>query len=233
LHAVGLGWGLAIVVLTLIVRLSLLPLTLRQTRAQTKLTAHLPELTRLRKRHGRDPERLKAEMTAYYREHDLNPLAPFLPILIQIPIFLSLYFLMRYDVASGLFSHAGFLFIPDLTEKPHGLVLGLLICCYVGSQLAASLLIARKLEGRQRKLILALPLVFVAVAARFPAGLLLYWITSSVWTLGQQVALNTLGARRNAPRPERASAPPSSSAPAKRAHSRSKRKQRRRRRRGH
>jgi YidC/Oxa1 family membrane protein insertase len=195
LHSIGLAWGLAIVVLTLVVRTSIVPLTIRQFRAQRELAVHLPELRRLHERHAKDPERLRREIAAYYAEHRVNPLALFLPILVQIPVFLSLYFLMREDVANGLFHHAGFLFIPDLTARPHGAVLAVLVLCYLASQLASSAVATRTLAGKHRKLMLAMPVLFLGVATRFPAALLVYWIVSSLWTLGQQLVLLRTRAR--------------------------------------
>lgn len=189
LHSAGLGWGLAIVALTVLVRLAILPLTIHQIRSQRELRRHMPELTRLRQRHKDDPGRLKRETLAYYQEHGVNPLGAIAPTLLQIPVFVSLYYLMRTDVASGLFGHTRFLFIPDLTEKPHGAVLFTLVLLYLTTQLATSAVSTRALQGGQRKLALALPLLFVGVAARFPAGLLVYWITSSLWSLGQALAL--------------------------------------------
>jgi YidC/Oxa1 family membrane protein insertase len=189
LHGVGLGWGLAIVGLTMLVRLAILPLSIRQLRAQRNLKEHLPELKRIQERHKGNRERLREETLAYYQEHGFNPLSVFAPLLVQIPILVSLYYLLRTDVANGLFGHAGFLFIPDLTAKPHGLVLVALILIYVSSQLGAGLVSTRSLPAGQRRLALLLPLLLTSVIARFPAGLLLYWITTSIWTLGQQLVV--------------------------------------------
>jgi YidC/Oxa1 family membrane protein insertase len=189
LHSIGLGWGLAIVGMTVLVRLAIVPITVRQFKAQRRLASHMPEIKALKDRHGHDKDRLREETMAYYREHRVNPLGAFLPLLLQIPIFLSLYALMRQDVKSGLFAHASFLFIPDLTSSAHGAVLVTLVLCYVSSQLASSLIATRTMQKGQRGLIVALPLLFVGVATRFPAGLLVYWITSSLWGLGQQLVL--------------------------------------------
>jgi len=189
LHAIGLGWGLAIVGLTLLVRLCALPLVVRQVRAQRDLRAHMPRMKQLQHRHKDDRERLQRELRAYYREHGINPLSAFLPLLVQIPVFISLYYLMRSDVNNGLFGDAGLLFIPHLTERPHGAVLVALVLTYLVSQTATSLIATRSMQGGQRGLMLALPLLFVGVVARFPAGLAVYWITTSVWSLGQQLVL--------------------------------------------
>jgi YidC/Oxa1 family membrane protein insertase len=234
MHSIGLGWGLAIVGLTVLVRLAMVPLTVRQVRAQRRLAPHMLELKRLKERHGSDSERLRREMTAYSREHGVNPLGAFLPVLIQLPIFISLYALMRQDVHSGLFAHAGFLFIPDLTVPAHGVVLILLIGGYMVCQLSSSLIATRTLEGGHRKAAVALPLLFVTVASRFPAGLLVYWITSSLWGLGQQVVLWRARSSGEALAPGPGTGPhPAASPEAPRvAHPVSERKRQRRKRRG-
>jgi YidC/Oxa1 family membrane protein insertase len=189
LHSIGLGWGLAIVGLTVLVRITTVPLVMRQFRAQRELRRHMPELKRLQQRHKEDKERLAREMQVYYREHGINPLGAFMPLLIQIPVFISLYYVMRSDVKSGLFGDAGFLFIPHLSDKPHGAVLAALVLGYLASQITGSLIATRTMQGGQRGLMLALPLLFAGIVARFPAGLAVYWITTSLWTLGQQVAM--------------------------------------------
>jgi YidC/Oxa1 family membrane protein insertase len=194
LHSIGLGWGLAIVGLTVVVRLCTLPLVVSQFRSQRELRRHMPRMQELRKRHKDEPERLQRELRAYYEEHGINPLAAFLPLLVQIPVFISLYYLMRSDASSGLFGDSGLLFIPSLTDKPHGAVLVALIATYLASQIAGSLIATRSMQGGQRGLMLVLPLLFVGVVARFPAGLAVYWITTSLWTLGQQVCLWRLAA---------------------------------------
>lgn len=189
LHSIGLGWGLAIVGLVVLVRLGTLPLVVRQFRSQRELREHMPEMRKLQTRHKDDKQRLQQELQAYYKEHGINPLASFAPLLIQIPIFISLYYLMRQDVKSGLFGDVGFLFIPHLTEKPTGAVLVALIMAYLTSQIMGSLIATRAMKGGQKGLMLALPLLFVGIVARFPAGLAVYWITTSLWTLGQQIVM--------------------------------------------
>jgi YidC/Oxa1 family membrane protein insertase len=225
LHSTGLGWGLAIVGLTLLVRAAIVPITVRQFHAQRRLAEHAPELKRLRERHRDDPLKLREQTIAYYREHGINPLGAFLPLLLQIPIFISLYALMREDVGSGVFEHAGFLFIPDITAQAHGAVLVALVVAYACSQLASTLVATRTLQGGQRGFAIALPLLFIGVVARFPAGLLVYWITSSLWSLGQQLVL--WRARRELPVPVLATPEPG---PARKPHPVSKKRKRKRRR---
>lgn len=198
LHSVGLGWGLAIVGLTVLVRLTLLPIVARQVRAQRELRRHLPELARLRERHRDDRERLQRELLDYYRRHGINPLASLAPTLLQIPVFISLYFLMREEVRDGLFAHAGFLFIPDLGARAHGTVLLVLVATYAVAQLASSAVAATALDGGQRGFVMALPLLFAGVVARVPAGLAVYWITSALWSFGQQLTVRRLLGREPA-----------------------------------
>lgn len=231
LHSLGLGWGLAIAGLTVLVRSCTLPLTFKQLHSQKEMRAHMPELRRIQKEHKHDKERLSAETMAYYQEHGINPLATFLPFLIQIPVFISLYLLMRHDVKGHMFGDAGFLFIPHITQKPHGAVLAALMITYLVSQLCSSAVATRTLEGKQRGLMMALPVLFVSVVARFPAGLAIYWITTSLWTLGQQLAFWRITSRMPEPAPATATAtpaPPPEPTPA--AHPVSKKRKRKRRR---
>jgi len=187
LHGAGLTWGLAIVGLTLLTRMLMLPLVVRQFRSQREMKLHMPELRRLQEEHKSDRERLRREMAAYYREHGINPLASVGPLLIQVPIFISLYMLLRHDATDGLFGGSGFLFIPDLTAKPSGAVLVAMLLIYVCSQLASSAIATRTMQSSHRGIAMGLPLLFATVIARFPAGLAIYSITTSLWSLGQQI----------------------------------------------
>jgi YidC/Oxa1 family membrane protein insertase len=201
--SVGLGWGLAIVVLTVIVRACLLPLTLKQFKSMQALAKHAPEMKKLQERYKNDKERLNQEMMKFYRENRINPAASCLPMVAQLPVFLSLYYMLRTDLRRdicpeinppgvpnpkpcGASGDSGFLFIPDLTNQAHGSVLIALIVLYVGSQLFSTLLMSTTTDKTQRMIFLALPFLFVLFVIRFPAGLLVYWITTNLWTIVQQ-----------------------------------------------
>jgi len=187
LHGAGLTWGLAIVGLTLLTRMLTLPLVARQFRSQRELKLHQPELKKLQEKHKGDRAKLQQEMSAYYREHGINPLAAVGPLLLQVPIFISLYMLLRHDATNGLFGSGGFLFIPDLTEKPEGTVLVAMLLIYVCSQTASTAISTRNLQTSHRGLAMGLPILFAGVIVRFPAGLAIYSITTSLWSLGQQI----------------------------------------------
>lgn len=189
LHSLGLEWGLAIVGLTLLTRLVMLPLIVRQFRSQREMKLHMPELARMKERYkGGDKQELQREMAAYYKAHGINPLASIGPLLLQVPVFISLYMLLRQDATNGLFGDGGFLFIPDLTAKPQGAALVGMLAIYLTSQLASSAIATRTLQKSHRGIAMALPLLFAGVIVRFPAGLAVYSITTSLWSLGQQIA---------------------------------------------
>src|SRR6478735_9415747 len=95
--------------------------------------------------------------------------------------------LLRHDATDGLFGGGGFLFIPDLTAKPEGSVLIAMLVIYVCSQLATSAISTRNLQTSHRGLAMGLPILFATVIVRFPAGLAIYSITTSLWSLGQQL----------------------------------------------
>lgn len=205
-HDVGLSWGWSIIALTIVVRAALLPLTFKQFKSMQALASHAPEMKRLQDRYKHDKERLNQEMMKFYRENKINPFASCLPLLAQLPVFLALFYMLQNDlrvdicpekqppppadpVACGAGGDASFLFIPDLTNKATGWVLLTLIVLYVGSQLFSTLLMSTTTDRTQRMIFLALPFVFVIFIINFPAGLLVYWITTNLWTIVQQAII--------------------------------------------
>jgi YidC/Oxa1 family membrane protein insertase len=228
-NSVGVSWGWSIVLLTICVRTVLIPLTVKQFHSMQKMQMLAPEMKALQAKYKEDKERQQQEMMRFYKENGVNPLGSCLPLAAQLPVFISLYYMLRtslrVDICPGiqrLHNHgvlstahtvpcgphggASFLFIPDLTNKASGAVLIVLIVLYVGTQLASSMMMASPtMDPTQRKLMMALPLVFVLFVISFPAGVLVYWITTNLWPMGQQSILQ----RRIGPvRPAVASAPP-------------------------
>ncbi len=196
---VGLSWGFSIIVLTLLVRACLLPLTFRQYHSMQNLARLQPEMKKLQTKFKDDKERLNQEMMKFYRENKVNPLASCLPMVAQFPVFISLYYMLRIDLRLDICGQSAqpcgespetkFFFIPDITDKATGTTLIILIILYVGSQLASSLLSMSSADRTQRMIFLALPFVFVTFVIRFPAGLLVYWITTNLWTVVQQLII--------------------------------------------
>ena len=192
-HGLLGSWGMSIIALTVVVRVLLLPLTLKQFRSMQALQRLSPEIKALQEKYKEDRQRMNQEMMKFYQENKVNPLASCLPLVAQMPIFLALFYLLREDLREDICNTAAepcgaaasFLFIPDLTDNATGLVLVALIVAYVASQLFSSLVMSVSADKNQRRLIVLLPLVFVAFIINFPAGLILYWITTNVWTILQ------------------------------------------------
>jgi YidC/Oxa1 family membrane protein insertase len=204
--SLGFGWGFSIIFLTILVRAALLPLTFKQFHSMQRLAQLQPEMKKVQERFKNDKERMNQEMMKFYRENKVNPFASCLPMLAQFPVFISLYYMLRidlrYDICPqinpissndpqpcGSTEASQFLFIPDLTDKATGWVLAVLIVLYVGSQLFSTLLMSTTTDKTQRMIFLALPFIFVLFVIQFPAGLLVYWITTNVWTIVQQAII--------------------------------------------
>ena len=195
------SWGLSIIFLTFTVRLAILPLTFKGVKSMQRLQQLQPEMKRLQERYKDDKQRMNQELMKFYQEQKVNPLGSCLPLLLQIPFFMSLFYLLGPS-GDGSFSkeihspgeNPGFLFIPDLSEKltSNPPVLALMVVLYIGTQLASTAVTAISADPTQRKIMFALPFVFTLFVVNFPAGLLLYWITTNTWTIGQQLLVRKL-----------------------------------------
>jgi YidC/Oxa1 family membrane protein insertase len=208
--SVGFSWGLSIIFLTFVIRLLILPLTFKQVRSMQSLQRLQPEIKKLQARYKDDRQRMNQEMMKFYQEHKVNPLSSCLPVLLQLPFFLSLFYMLRHDLRLDVCGQTkvpcgqipgdhgeSFFFIPDITDKATGAALVVLIILYVGSQLVSGLITTFTADRTQRMMMLALPFVFVTFIISFPAGLILYWITTNFWTIGQQLFI-----KRFLPAPE-------------------------------
>lgn len=210
----GWGWGASIVGLTFAVRLLVLPLSIKQIRSMRAMQALQPQLKALQERHKDDKERLQREMMDFYRKNKINPFASCIPLLMQLPVFLSLFYLLRGDEFTADVAGSppeGWLFIESLIEKPTGAELVILLLLFIGTQMAAGLVMASRVEGPQRAIMFILPLVIAPFIIGFPAGLALYWIATNVWTLGQQAVVMRVAPPPDVPKMEEveaAKAPP-------------------------
>jgi YidC/Oxa1 family membrane protein insertase len=207
----GLAWLLAIVGLTVVVRAALLPLFLRQLHSTRALQALQPRVQELQRRHGHDRERLARETMELYRESGTSPFASCLPMLVQVPVFLALFRLVDH-AANGGTGHAlltdtlaarlgdavllGHLPLSATFLHPGGhlgvqllagaLVLVMIASTYLTQRLAPTpTTTAPALPAQQRTLLTVLPVVFAVGGIAFPLGVLVYWATSNLWTLGQ------------------------------------------------
>ena len=188
----------------MVVRAALMPLTLKQFKSMQNMARFQPEIKKLQEKYKGDRERLNQEMMKFYRENKVNPFASCLPLVAQLPVFLVAVLHAAQGPAprhlpgrqpaghrrtrcpAAPAARRSFLFIPDLTDKATGGVLVALIVLYVGSQLLSTILMSTATDRTQRIIFLALPFVFVIFVINFPAGLLVYWITTNLWTIVQQ-----------------------------------------------
>ncbi|HSK16613.1 MAG TPA: YidC/Oxa1 family membrane protein insertase [Gaiellaceae bacterium] len=204
LHSsIGLPWAWAIIILTVLVRIVILPLTIKQIRSMQRLQVHAPELKALQQKYKHDRQRMNEEVMKFYRENKVNPAASCLPILLQIPIFIALFFVLR-DFDEEVYpdypdSDLGWLgIVPSITDAISSHWTGyLLLAVYVLSQVAATYFMATTMDPRQRAIFMVLPFGIAFFIMRFPIGLMLYWVTTNLWTVGQGLIT-----RRLVPKPQ-------------------------------
>jgi YidC/Oxa1 family membrane protein insertase len=210
----GLPWAWSIVAITLLVRILLVPVSVRQIHSMQSLQMHAPEMKAIQQRWKHDRQRQSEELMKFYRENKINPYASCLPIVFQIPIFIALFYTLRgfeKDVAQ-LPKYAGdslsWLGLVDITEPTKDGFGVLLLVIYVISQLTSTYLMSNQMQSTaQRAMIMVLPVIFIPFILNFPSGLMIYWLTTNLWTTGQGLITRRL-LPRPAPPPKRTSRTP-------------------------
>lgn len=195
----GLSWGGAIIALTICTRALLIPLTYKSLKGMRAMQALQPQLKELKEKYKNDQKRMQQEMMRFYQENKVNPFASCIPLLAQLPVFITLFYVLRHELPADIGCKAGecgseaaFFFINDLTAKATGAELIVLLVLYVGTQLVSGMVSSVTADKSQRTMMLVLPFIFVPFVISFPAGLVLYWITTNVWTIGQQYTIQRL-----------------------------------------
>lgn len=179
------NYGVAIILLTVVVRVVLFPLTYKGMVTMKRMSKLQPKMMALRERFKDDKERMNREMMEMYRKYRINPLSGCLPILLQIPIFFALYSALLGAIE---LRHSPFIFwITDLSARDGLYVLPL----FMGvSMFVQQKLTPTSLDPVQAKIMLWMPVVFTFFMLSFPAGLTLYWSTSNVLSIAQQLIIN-------------------------------------------
>jgi YidC/Oxa1 family membrane protein insertase len=210
----GLPWAWSIVATTVIVRVLLVPLTVRQIHSMQNLQAHAPEMKAIQQRHKGDRQRQNEELMKFYKENSINPAASCLPIVAQIPVFISLFFVLR-DFEKDILprfpqAELGWLgVVPDITANANKHWSGfLLLAIYAISQTTSTLLMSTTMDRMQRGLMLVLPLAFLFFILNFPAGLVLYWVTTNLWTTGQGLVTRRMMPKAKPPEKRSSRTPP-------------------------
>ncbi|MDQ3672315.1 MAG: YidC/Oxa1 family membrane protein insertase [Actinomycetota bacterium] len=197
----GLTWAWSIVALTVIVRVLLVPVAIRQIHSMQSLQIHAPEMKAIQQRYKSDRQKQSEELMKFYKENKINPYASCLPIVFQIPIFIALFFVLR-DFDDEVFprfqeSTLEWLNLIDITEPTKDGFGPVLLVVYVVSQLTSTWLMSTSMQSAaQRWMIMVLPIVFIPFILGFPSGLMIYWLTTNLWTTGQGLIT-----RRQMPRP--------------------------------
>src|SRR5918995_2162837 len=157
------SWRWSIILLTSTVRIIILPLTFKGVKSMQRLQTLQPEIKRIQERYKDDKQRMNQEIMAFYQREKVNPLGSCMPLLLQIPFFISLFYLLRSDeFTADIADNPRFGPIDNLADTvSHPLLLGVLIVLYVGTQLAASAVTAISADPMQRRIMFALPFVFV------------------------------------------------------------------------
>lgn len=214
-EASGIAWVLSIIGLTLVVRIALIPLFVKQIKSSRNMQLIQPKVKELQKKYGHDRERLAQETMKLYKDSGTNPFASCLPILLQMPIFLALFRLID-QAAKDPSVERGLMTVEDNNQFRDAVFLGakisdtflgtddwsvrLLAAVLVLAMTATTFLTQRQLMSKnmpadaltgpyaqQQKLLLyVLPVVFAVGGIAFPIGVLFYWTTSNLWTMGQQ-----------------------------------------------
>ena len=189
----GAPWWLSVVMLTLVVRTLLFPLTFRQVKSVRRMQELKPDLDEIRAQYKDDPKKQQQEQMKLYGERGINPLGGCLPIFVQLPIFIVLYQTIKQFEHLESFRTGGLLWFQDLTVADPYFVLPV---AYVLTMMASQELTVRRTAPQQKNLMRVLPVAFGLFLFRFPAGLFVYWVTSNAITFCQNLIVY-----RTAPKP--------------------------------
>ena len=193
----NLTYGWSIVVLTVIVRTALLPLVIKQYSSMRSMQMVAPQLKELQRKYKGNRQKLNEELMAFYKQNEINPFASCLPLVAQLPIFIALYYVLK-DFSRRPSTDGGSLSFMwlitdvrvDFTSSAWGAYV--LVLIYALSQLLSTeLSVTPNMPDSQRRLMRLLPIVVVIFVFQFPvpAGLVLYWMTTNLWTAGQQLVM--------------------------------------------
>src|SRR5581483_6789160 len=166
-HAtVGLPWAWAIIAVTIVVRICLVPLAVRQIHSMQALQAHAPEMKEIQRKYKGDRQRQSEELQKFYKENNINPAASCLPLLAQFPVFIALYFTLRHQAKHIT---GTWLSVVHLDKHVTGHWSGfVLLAIYAGSQISSTYFMGTTMDKTQRTIMMILPLAFLTVVSRFP-----------------------------------------------------------------
>jgi YidC/Oxa1 family membrane protein insertase len=189
------SYGIGIILLTIVVRIILLPLTISQTKSMAKMQMLQPELKEIQKQYKDDQQKMQQEIMAFYKKNNVNPLSGCLPLLLQMPVFFALFQLLRdlgvKAIGAGTQTIYKFLWMDLRVPDPYYILVILMV---------ATMIITSKMTqtstpstgGSQALMTYLLPVVFGFISIRLQSGILIYWVTTNIWSIGQQYFVNKI-----------------------------------------
>jgi len=185
IHGVIGNWGWAIILLTVLIKLLLYPLSAASLKSMAKMRKLQPEMARLKELYGDDRQKMSQELMGLYKKEKVNPAGGCLPMLLQMPVFIALYWVLLESVE---IRHAPwFLWIQDLSAKDPLFVLPLIMG---GSMFLMQKLQPMPTDPMQAKVMQFMPVMFTLFCMFFPAGLVLYWTVNNLLSMAQQWVVN-------------------------------------------
>ena len=209
------NYGIVIILLTIIVRLVLTPLTISQTKSMAKMQKIQPALQELQKKYKDDRQKLQQETMEFYKQHNVNPLAGCLPLLLQLPVFFALFQALRTPseiitnilgqpfIPTYLFGHVknillnipnsnyDFLWMNLNVRDPYFILAILMVATmFISTKMTTS-------DPKQKMITYLMPVVFGAISWNLPSGILVYWVTTNLWSIGQQWIVNRIVKRES------------------------------------
>ncbi|TCK03616.1 membrane protein insertase YidC [Marinobacterium mangrovicola] len=185
IHSIVGNWGLAIIGITLLVKIALFQLNAKAFKSMAKMRKFGPEMTRLKEQYGDDRQKMSQEMMKLYQKEKINPLGGCLPILVQMPVFIALYWVLMESIE---LRHAPFFgYIQDLSQMDPYFILPILMG---GTMFIQQMLNPTPPDPMQAKIMKLLPIIFTFFFLWFPAGLVLYWLCNNVLSIAQQWLIN-------------------------------------------
>lgn len=197
----NVSYGLAIIIFTIIVRIILLPLNIRQTRSQFKMQEVQPELKKLQEKYKNDPQRSQQEMMKLYKEKGVNPMGGCLPLIVQLPILWGLFYVFRnihpVDPVTGQQITVSFLWLKNLFDYDHLFILPILsgVTTYISSRMMTPP--GDSAQAKQTSTMnIGMSVMMVFMAWKFTAALVLYWVVNNLIQMGQNLLMKKLNAKK-------------------------------------
>ena len=202
IHNVNFSYGLAIILFTIIVRVILLPLNIKQTRSQVRMQAIQPEVKKLQEKYKNDPQKSQQEMMKLYKEKGVNPMGGCLPLIIQLPILWALFYVFRnikpVDPATGQAITVSFLWMKDLFSYDPLFILPILsgLTTYLSSRMMAP--VADSAAAKQTSTMnIGMSIFMVFMAWKFTAALVLYWVCNNLIQIAQTMIMRNMDAKKD------------------------------------